>query len=102
MFQNNQLTENIIEYIVLESLVQDGRSIAQIPSYFWARCNVKISAEDLKDPLRRLYEAEFVQIDWPLEYKNVNDLSEEVFSNCWFGLTPLGEAIYEESDPLNM
>ena len=100
MFQNNRLTECVIEYIVLESLVQDGRSIEQIPSYFRVRCNAKISAEELKEPLRRLYEAKFVQIDWPLEYKNVEDLTEEVFRNCWFGLTPLGEETYEKSDPL--
>ena len=100
MFLENGLNEYRNEYIIVESLVQDGRSIEQMPSYFLAGYNIKITPKELEEPLKKLYAAKLVQIDWPPEYKNEKVLNEEVFANCWFGLTLLGEEVYEKSDPL--
>lgn len=95
MFQKDKLNEYINEYIIVESLLQDGRSIDQMPSYFDAAYTIKITPEELIEPLRNLYAAKLIQIDWPSEYENAKVLDEDVFANCWFGLTPLGENIYE-------
>ena len=102
MFEKERLNEYIYEYIIVESLVQDGRSIEQMPSYFMAGYNIKTTPKELEEPLKTLYAAKLVKIDWPFEYEGIAVLNEEIIKKCWFGLTSLGEEIYEKTEPLKI
>lgn len=76
---------------ILESLIQDGRTIELIQSYLLQCCSLNVSVNELKQYINNLYSKKFIKIAFPPEYINSAYLDERYFDEYWFDLTAEGE-----------
>ena len=76
---------------ILESLIQDGRTINLIQSYLHQCCNIDISLDELKKYINNLYLEQLIQIAFPSECMGLKQLDDTDFENYWFELSKQGE-----------
>ena len=81
----------VVDNAILESLIQDGRTIELINGYVLNCCNIVISSDELKERIKVLYKQNLLKVDFPQEYANVKCLKDSLFTQCWFGLSAKGE-----------
>lgn len=76
---------------ILESLIQDGRTINLIQSYLHQCCNIEISLDELKKYIDNSYTEQLIQIAFPPEYAGLKQLNNTDFEDYWFELSEQGE-----------
>lgn len=76
---------------ILESLIQDGRTINLIQSYLHQCCNIDVSSDELKKYINNLYTEQLILIAFPLEYAGLKQLNDTDFEDYWFELSNKGE-----------
>lgn len=80
-----------IDNAILESLIQDGKTIELIHDYLQDCCNLVISLEELKENIIELYKQNLLKVAFPLQYVDVLCLQDSLFKEYWFELSGEGE-----------
>lgn len=80
-----------IDSAVLESLIQDGKTLELISDYLRDCCELAISLEELKEIIIGLYKRNLLKVAFPLQYVGVLHLQDSLFREYWFELSDEGE-----------
>ena len=80
-----------IENAVLESLIQDGRTIDLISSYLKNCCNIVINLEELKENIVEMYKKKLLKVSFPPQCVGALCLQDSLFAEYWFELSDDGE-----------
>lgn len=80
-----------IDNAILESLIQDGKTIELIRNYLQDCCNLVISLEELKENIIDLYRRNLLKVAFPLQYVGTLRLQDSLFKEYWFELSDGGE-----------
>lgn len=76
---------------ILESLIQDGRTIELIQSYLLQCCDLNSPISELKRYIIDLYNKKLIKIAFPSQYLSSKYFDEKYFDEYWFDLTTEGE-----------
>lgn len=80
-----------IDNAILESLIQDGKTLELISNYLQDCCELVISLEELKESIIGLYKRNLLKVAFPLQYVGVLCLQDSLFEEYWFELSDEGE-----------
>jgi len=87
----NGVKSMTIENAILESLIQDGRTIELINSYLLNCCDISISLEKLKESIIMLHKLDLIKVAFPPQYANTLYLQDSLLNDYWFELSDTGE-----------
>ena len=81
----------LIDNAILESLIQDGKTVELINNYLHDCCNISISLDGLKEKIIELYKRKLLKVAFPPQYVNVSNSQYSLFKEYWFELSDSGE-----------
>ena len=73
---------------ILESLIQDGRTIELIQSYLLQCCDLNLPISELKRYIIDLYNKKLIKIAFSPQHLNSKCFDKKYFDEYWFDLTP--------------